>query len=294
MNAHDPIHHQLEQASEEEQRAILKLGFTSHNIPLGGGRSTLEDKGVVLIGDDPRTLMIRRVLAETGRVPRADPISESVRPRLLDLGALEAGLSFEMVRLGYDVVCVEGRRENIEKCRAVRDYFELETMDVVHADVRAIHPESHGRFDVILCCGLLYHLEKPFSFLSGLHRLLRPGGALFLDTHIAPVDETELHQSSFSGALSPLGPSAEPEASGLIGRRFVEHASVEAAQEEAHPWSSIGNEVSFWPTRDSLLVGLETAGFTAIFDCMGAFPMREEIELRRRHCRLYLLALTDC
>src|SRR6185503_21363318 len=112
-----------------------------------------------------------------------------------DLGALEGGLSLEMAREGWAAVGVEGRRENFEKAELIRQWFDLPNLEFWHRDVKSLSA-ADGPFDVILCCGLLYHLDDPFDFLRRLESLLAPEGLLFVDTHVAA--EGSVNEASLS------------------------------------------------------------------------------------------------
>jgi 2-polyprenyl-3-methyl-5-hydroxy-6-metoxy-1,4-benzoquinol methylase len=45
--------------------------------------------------------------------------------------------------------------------RLAKEALELENLEVRLEDVRALDPQRHGAFDVVLCLGLLYHLDAP-------------------------------------------------------------------------------------------------------------------------------------
>lgn len=271
------VQERLADPDPERIDRICSLGWSAHNIPLSAMRSTLEGQDLPLVGDDPRTVLIRRLVRQMGKEP------ESRELRLLDLGALEGGLSFEMARLGFDVLCVEGREENAQKCREVVDYFGLTNLQVLRADVRSLAPSHHGTFDVILCCGLLYHLDEPLEFLRKLRELANGSCLLFVDTHIAPDRDEDLEGSAYEVALSPLE-QLSGAAPGYQGRWIAEHDPLD---DGTHPWASIGNERSFWLTRQSLLRGLQEAGFGTALEVFGAFAVDAEMALRREHCRGY-------
>ena len=279
MSAKEMIASRLQEPDKDWLRRFAEVSWESHNIPLTHDRSTIELPDLPLIGADPRTQLIQRILSQTGHL---------VSPgRLLDLGALEGGLSLAMAESGFEVLCVEGRSENAAKCRLVRDYFDLgRHLEVLEADVRSLNPQEHGRFEVILCCGLLYHLDQPFEFLHQLSTLLSPGGALFIDSHVAPKSDVEVGESNYAGALSSLQ-SLDSKNPSLEGRWILEH---DPNDDGTHPWSSIGNSRSFWATKESLFLSLEAAGFDLFFEVFGAFPMKTEVELKKAHSRAYLLA----
>jgi SAM-dependent methyltransferase len=51
-------------------------------------------------------------------------------------------------------------------------------------NINDLDKEGLGRFDVIFCCGLIYHLQAPFWGLRQVRDCLNPGGALILETSI--------------------------------------------------------------------------------------------------------------
>ena len=65
--------------------------------------------------------------------------------------------------------------------RAWKSKVRRETMSVYQ-----LSREKHGRYDVIFCFGLLYHLRHPLKALEAMHAVCR--GALVLETHISQVN----------------------------------------------------------------------------------------------------------
>ena len=75
------------------------------NIQLTATESTISPD-IGLISDDERTTTIKGLVRHFS--------TDSKDLRVLDLGALEGGLSLEMAREGWDVTGVEGRASNFE------------------------------------------------------------------------------------------------------------------------------------------------------------------------------------
>ncbi|MCB1056636.1 MAG: methyltransferase domain-containing protein, partial [Acidobacteria bacterium] len=235
-----------------------------------------------LIGDDDRVRLIRRTIDRwSGSAAGRGGL------RAVDLGCLEGGLSLEMARCGMEVLGVEGREENFRRCQLVEEYFGLPKLSFLQLDVRQLTPSEHGTFDVILCCGLLYHLDDPFSFLDRMAALCRPGGLLFLDTHIAPPDERSLDDGRFADKLSPLESYCTDRGT-FEGRWFEEFTGPKG---EAEPWAAVGNPRSFWPTEDALLRALGASGFRDIFKVFGVVDIDRELALRREFSRGYFVAI---
>jgi SAM-dependent methyltransferase len=218
------------------------MKFAAHNIELPGGEQTLP--GRPLLADEPLCRAVMRTL----RV--LFPDAGRVRPRIADLGALEGGYAVEFARAGYDVVAVEGRASNVERCAHVADRLRLPNLGVVHDDARNV--ERHGPFDAIFCCGLLYHLDAPAAFLRTCGKTTRR--ALLVDTHYA----TEPQRGRW-----PLSGITVHE--GHRGRWFTEWAEGTPAEEQ-DAWSAVGNARSFWLERTHLLEAIRQAGFDAVYE----------------------------
>jgi SAM-dependent methyltransferase len=211
--------------------------WTAHDIRLADGLSTRPG------GDESQRL--RRCLQIAADVT-GRPIGEL---RVLDLGALEGQYAVEFALHGAETVAIEGRKANIEKARVARDALGLENLELRLQDVRDLSREAHGEFDVVLCLGLLYHLDADdvFPFLAALAEVCR--GVLILDTHVG-----------LRGSSAHTHDGHE-----YRGVRFVEHdPRASDAQRLRSLWASLDNAESFWPTRASLLRGLARAGFTSV------------------------------
>lgn len=251
---------------------IRRQVWTGHNILLTPTESTL-GLHIPLISDDPRTLTIKALI-------RRDALP---KVRVLDLGSLEGGLSFEMAREGWETVGIEGRRSNFEKAELIRQYFALDHLRFEHRDVKSLDPQHDGTFDAILCCGLLYHLDDPFTFLEQLGRLLAPDGLLFVDTHVAPDEEAARHGTHAAQLSEPV--TIEHGGHTYEGKWFSEPREGDVLDQQ---WSATSNERSFWPTRRSLIRGIYNAGFHAVAELFGMFEIDREFALRDRFSRLYL------
>lgn len=249
---------------------IKAMPFVAHNIPLTGTDSTIA--GQPLIETSPRTRAIHDTLALFGG-------PDLRHKQALDLGCLEGGLSFELRRAGLSVLGVEGRADNVARCQLIQaHYASLGGLAFIHADVREFRP---GRtYDVVVCSGLLYHLDDPAAYLGALGELTAPGGLLYLDTHVAP-DDNDLPACEYRPWLSPLKSRTDGDLT-LRWREYVEDVS----QAE----SSIGNTVSLWLDADSHVELLLRAGFDRVFEPAG-YHGPGETALKRRYARRYWAAL---
>jgi SAM-dependent methyltransferase len=243
--------------------------WTGHNIALADGVFTIGGD-IPPISADERTLTIKSLIRS--QFPSSRPL------RIADLGALEGGLSLELAREGWDVTGIEGRQANFEKAELIRNYFALPNLRFELRDVKTLDAARDGVFDVIVCCGLLYHLDDPFSFLETLARLTARDGLLFLDTHVAPEGATKVAQV---GEPTTFAHGART----YDGRWVVEPREGNVLDQH---WSAVSNDRSFWPTRRSLIRGVYHAGFHAVMELFGMWEIDREFALRDEFSRLYL------
>ena len=199
-------------------------GFTAHNIALPDGSETLP--GVTLVAD---TGICRAAL-------RAFGLFLHPGARIADLGCLEGGYAVAFARAGYRVTGIEARASTYARGREVAAAVALPGLKFSHSDVRDM--ERHGEFDGVFCCGLLYHLNEPASFLALLGKVTRR--VLVVQSHYAAYPET-VHD-------------------GRRGR--WEHDSGD----EGVAWGSHGNAASFWLGKPDLLAAMRDAGFGCVFE----------------------------
>jgi hypothetical protein len=177
------------------------------------------------------------------------PISEC---RILDLGCLDGMFSIECALHGANTIGVEIREANIKKAIFCKEVLDLHNLDFRQDDVRNISVESYGRFDAIICSGILYHLPAvdAINLINTMYEIANR--LIVIDTHIAlEPKESVLHDSDK-----------------YWGSTFREHSDHATPEEKAKCLlSSADNAFSFWFTRPSLINILSKAGFSSIYEC---------------------------
>jgi len=225
------------------KKLIRQFGpWTAHNIHLGDGIYTIDENAPGQV-DILRRLM--QVIADVSHRPLKEL-------RVLDLACLEGLYGIELALQGAKVVGIEGREANIEKGRFVKQVLNLTSLELIQEDVRHISIEKYGQFDVILCAGILYHLDAPdvFDFVERIFEM-STDFAVF-DTHVSiAAKQVQFYRNSK-----------------YSGRFVAEHGSNSSPDEKAkHLWSSLHNVKSFWFTKPSLLNFLAHTGFTSVYEC---------------------------
>jgi len=99
----------------------------------------------------------------------------------LDVGCGVGYLSKFLHDLGFEVVAMDGREDNILEAR--KRYPDITFLT---ADAEKLSNEVEPR-DLVLCAGLLYHLENPFRVIRNLHALTSK--VLFIEGMCVPGPE---------------------------------------------------------------------------------------------------------
>jgi len=212
--------------------------WTAHNCKLAEGLWTLREASVNF---DEKTRRCVRIVE--------DFFGSDLRGlRALDLGAGEGGLSLELAAQGARVVCVEGRQLNIAKAELAASALGL-AIDFRCQDVR--HLRSDERYDLVVCFGLLYHLDAE----SAVHLVETIGRAakrlLVLDTHFSLRGDDEV----------------DVDGRRYRGHRVREYEASTAADAVARiPWASLHNDTSFWLSKPSLCNLLTRSGFNTVYE----------------------------
>jgi SAM-dependent methyltransferase len=116
---------------------------------------------------------------------------------------------------GVRVLGVEGRQYNIDRAEFVRSILGLENVKFLLVDLEKYDMAKLGRFDVVFCSGILYHLPEPWTLIEGIRRI---SDKVFIWTHYAEeAKATEVingyrgwwyQESGFKDPLSGLSPKS--------------------------------------------------------------------------------------
>ena len=233
----------------ERQRVIDAHGpWWTHNVALPFGEFT---KDAAAHGDNHRVVKFVQMVADLLRRPFAGL-------RVLDLGCGEGLYALEFAQQGAQVVAVEGRAANLARADFARRALGVEGVEFVQDDVRAVTRERFGAFDLVLCSGLIYHLDGPSAcrLMEEMRRMC--AGVCVVDTRVALQADTTVEHAGRSYG-------------GLVYREHAQGASPDAKL--ADVGASLDNETSFWFTRHALANALADVGFTSVFECLAPVPM---------------------
>jgi hypothetical protein len=178
--------------------------------------------------------------------------------RTLELGPFEGYWTVILEKMGVrENVAIEVRPENLAKCRRVKELYGLDHTSFVQQNIERLadgteSPVYAGPFDLVFCCGLLYHLPDPAKALRWM-RSQAP--RLFLGTHyVEPAERRRYLPENFRQGELREGDHV------YRGMDYREGGLSDPI--------SGASPTSFWPLEADLLAMLRNAGFTRI-DVLG-------------------------
>jgi ubiquinone/menaquinone biosynthesis C-methylase UbiE len=212
--------------------------FSAFSVHLGDGVYTREGTG-----SDRRLRCFVQAVADLAGKPM-DQL------RILDLACLEGHYAVEFALQGAQAVGIDIREANLSKARFLKEKLGINNVEFYLDDVRNLSEAKYGRFDVVLCAGLLYHLDSPAVFE-------------LIEQVSAVCDRLAIFETFVS--LKPTVKQVYKDKT-YWGTYYTEHQ--ENANQEAKYadlWASIDNTRSFWLTKPSLCNALDHAGFTSVY-----------------------------
>ncbi|HRO57505.1 MAG TPA: methyltransferase domain-containing protein [Nitrosomonas europaea] len=225
--------------------------FTAHNVLL--------DNGIYTKPESPGTIDKEPVFLSAKHILNlVFPLNKEAF-NILDLGCLEGGYTTEFARMGFNATGIEVRDINYECCMYVKNHTRLPNLNFVKDDV--LNVERYGIFDAVFCCGLLYHLDRPKTFLEQVASQTRK--LIIIQTHFSLATQTIESKFHLSDLITH---------DGIKGRwygEFSEDTGLEAQQQMR--WSSFQNSKSFWIQREELIELIYKLGFTTVFEQFDAF-----------------------
>ena len=241
----------MEALRRRKEEVVRRHGaWTSSNIHLGDG--------VYTIGPDSSAMNEARVLRVTQAV--LDLVGGDLTGlRVLDLGCYEGAFAIELALRGAELVAVDAREEHVARALFAKEELGLERLTVEQVDVRDLSAERFGGFDLVLCLGILYHLDLPaaFQLVEAVADVTRRAAVVETQVSLSASERVEFRGRAYHGRWY-----REPPA----------------------PGSSVGNPRSFWFTKASLLNLLSDAGFSSVSECLN--PVIPDLAAYRDHTTL--------
>ena len=200
---------------------------------------------------DPELPDVHRTRLELIEGPvRAALSAAGPHARVIDLACNEGWFSHRMLEWGASYVLgIDIRSRLIRRATLLRTHFGIpaDRMELRCADVFDLDISELGTFDVVLCLGLIYHLENPVGAMRIARTLTR--GICAIESQLTKQNEPVI-----------LGNGK----TGLYEESAASFAARIETDWESNMLASAGAVVSLTPNRAALLQGAEAAGFVEL------------------------------
>lgn len=221
-----------EELARERTAVIAEHGaWSAQNLHVGEGIYTVAPGHVHAA--ERRMWRAVQIVADAAGVPLS-------QLRILDLGAYECGFALELAAHGAEVTAVEVREQHVAKGEFVRRARGLDNLTIVQGDIRELDRLVDGEFDVVLCLGLIYHLDAQdaVGLLKTIARRTRRFALIEGQISLSRAEQVDVDGVEYSGRLY--------------------------GENEADPGSGVRMSRAFWFTRPSLLRAISEAGFSTV------------------------------
>lgn len=163
--------------SELESRALAKTWFYPFKLPSGAMTPTY-DGGMLDAIHHTRSQMLDALIAQEFAGDRSQLTS-------VDLACHQGWFSVQLAQAGFGkVLSVDARDEHVADSRLIRDALGLPQINVIQSDVHALDTAALGVHDLVLCFGLIYHLENPVGALRVARALTKK--VCVIETQVVP------------------------------------------------------------------------------------------------------------
>jgi hypothetical protein len=166
---------------------------------------------------------------------------------VIDLACNEGWFSHRMLEWGASrVLGVDIRPRVIRRAELIRAHYGIppERLEFACGDVFKLEPAELGTFDVVLCLGLVYHLENPVGAIRIARAVTR--GMCVIESQLTRQTDVIVHGNGRSNQYEETSAS---------------FAAVVETDHETNLLASAGGVVSLIPNRSALIQAVEVAGF---------------------------------
>jgi hypothetical protein len=163
--------------NELERQVLDKTWFYRFKLPSGAVTRSYDDGALDAI-HSTRLAMMDSALAR--HFPRGLAGSSAV-----DLACHQGYFSTELARRGCrEVLALDARPEHVADTRLIARTLGLDQVKPVLSDVHAASAAELGTHPLVLCFGLIYHLENPIGALRVARTLC--SGLCLIETQVVP------------------------------------------------------------------------------------------------------------
>lgn len=160
-----------------EARVMGKTWFYPFRLPSGATAPTYDGGKLDLI-HHTRTQMLDAALDQ-----EFDGTFDGLSA--IDIACHQGWFSAHLAQRGFGkVLGVDTRDEHVADATLARDAMGLSNWHIDQSDVHAMSPEQFGLHDLVLCFGLIYHLENPVGALRVARSLCKR--VCLVETQVVP------------------------------------------------------------------------------------------------------------
>jgi tRNA (mo5U34)-methyltransferase len=166
---------------------------------------------------------------------------------VLDIGAWNGCLSFECERRGAsEVVAISPENPSQTGFNKVRDIIGSKRVRYVRGSVYDLNPRKLGMFDIVLFCGVLYHLRYPLLGIDNIRKICK--GEVFVETHVC--DDQFILRDGNRGLKS-------------VNLRAMSPELLKTPVWQFYRRDELNNDESNWfgPNVEAVIQAFESAGF---------------------------------
>ncbi|PZQ14804.1 MAG: hypothetical protein DI564_09900 [Rhodanobacter denitrificans] len=167
----------LPDSAAREAQALAKTWFYPFRLPSGRVTPTY-GQGELDAVHHTRSQMLEDLLAREFPGDRGGSSA-------VDLACHQGWFSAQLAQGGFGrVVGIDARPEHVADASLIRDALDLSQIELRLSDVHALNAAELGVHDLVLCFGLIYHLENPVGALRVARALTRR--LCVIETQVVP------------------------------------------------------------------------------------------------------------
>jgi len=174
---------------------------------------------------------------------------------VLELGPLEGGHSYMLHKMGSKkIISIEANTRAFLKCLCIKEIFDLNRVEFKLGDFVSFLKETNNAFDIVIACGVLYHMMNPIELLELISQVT---DRVFIWTHYYDREIITANKI-LSLKFGPL------EAFEYRGDKYM---AARQSYENALDWSGFcggSQPTSKWLCRDSIIKCLKKLNFSKI------------------------------
>jgi SAM-dependent methyltransferase len=199
--------------------------------------------------------------------------------RILEIGSFDGAIANHLFHKGYtNITTIESRKINIKRGKLLRKVLKRQD-GVKHFNMNAEKFPKFmlllkGKFDFIICFGLLHHVQNPHKVLSDISKMLKDNAKSELLLETVSIDDSSMDKNYLEAI----------EAKDILYRDGNIKVGFLGIKRESDyfPGSTTSNQITTVPSKNGLLLMLSDLSFEIKFDFAGWEKTVEKQQLMHR------------